>query len=241
MLTFLSKTHGFIVAGHDTTSTTLCWGLKYISDSPEIQQRLLESLRDAHPIALAENRLPSASEIVGANVPYLEAVVEEMLRLAHTAIIIDRQCHEDTIVLGHRIPKGTHVIIPNKGPSFTAPAHDIDEGLRSPSSQAAAQEHGVRAWIDRDVDTFMPERWLEVNESGEATYNATAGPTLPFGLGLRGCFGRKLAYLELRLLTTLLVWTFEFQRCPKHLSGYDDIEGLTRKPVQCFVQLKTRV
>lgn len=197
-----------------------------------------ESLRSAHASALSESRAPAYSEIVQTSVPYLDAVVEEILRLAHTAIIQERQAKEDTVVLGHLVPKGTTVLIPNQGASFTEPAFDIAEILRSPSCQTAAKERGPRAWDPEDMDKFQPERWLTTAEGGQETFDSSAGPTLPFGLGLRGCFGRRLAYMELKLLVTLLVWTFEFLPCPNELSSYEDIEGLTRKPKQCFVSLK---
>lgn len=161
-----------------------------------------------------------------------------MLRLAHTAPVQERQTKEDTVVLGHLIPKGTNVLIANKGASFTEPAFDIAETLRSPSSQIAAKERGPRAWDLENMDKFQPERWLVRIETGGEAFDSSAGPTIPFGLGLRGCFGRRLAYLELKLLVTLLAWTFEFLPCPKELSSYEDIEGLTRKPKQCYVSLK---
>ncbi|KAL0930163.1 cytochrome p450 monooxygenase [Colletotrichum truncatum] len=236
--TMRDETLGFIVAGHDTTSTTLCWGVKFLSDNPAFQDRLRESLRTVHGLAVTESRLPTHDEITRASIPYLDAVIEEMLRLAHTAIIQDRECKEDTIVLGHHIPKGTTVLIANKGPSFTEPGFEIDEQLRSSSCQSAAKERGVRSWNNEGMDQFFPERWLVKNEKGEEVFDAAAGPTIPFGLGIRACFGRKLAYMELKLLTTLLVWTFEFLPCPRDLSSYDDIETLTRKPAQCFTRLK---
>ncbi|KXH51974.1 cytochrome P450 [Colletotrichum nymphaeae SA-01] len=228
---------GFVVAGHDTTSTTLCWGVKFLSDNPACQQQLRKSLRAAHPNAISENRLPSHEEITGASIPYLDAVVEEMLRLSHTAVGQERQAKEDTIVLGRHIPKGTTVFIPNRGPSFTEPGFEVDEKLRSALSRTAAEERGLRAWNSDGMDEFRPERWLKKSDNGEVVFDALAGPTLPFGLGLRGCFGRKLAYLELRLLVTLLVWSFDFRTCDESLSDYDDIETLTRKPKQCFVNL----
>ncbi|KAM5341298.1 hypothetical protein ACJ41O_014329 [Fusarium nematophilum] len=220
--TMRDESVGFVVAGHDTTSTTLCWGIKFISDDPEMQQKLLNSLHGFHSPAVTENRLPTYSEICSANIPYLDAVVDEMLRLAHTALTQERQCKEDTVLLGHHIPKGTSVIIPNQGPTFTEPGYDIDENLRSPSCQAAAKEHGVRAWAKEEMNKFKPERWLVRDDKGEEEHSAAAGPSIPFGLGLRGCFGRKLAYMELRLLTTLLVWCFKFERCPQMLR---DLEG----------------
>ncbi|KAL7621686.1 hypothetical protein AAE478_009013 [Parahypoxylon ruwenzoriense] len=230
---------GLIVAGHDTTSTTLCWGIKFLADNPTVQTRLRKALYSTHAKAFAEKRCPTHWEITGSKIPYLDAVTEEMLRLAHTAIVLDRECTRDTTVLGYHIPKGTLVLVANKGPSYTEPAYEIKQDLRSESSQTAAKEHGLRMWSEEGMDKFHPERWLIRDEqTGKEEFDATAGPTIPFGLGLRGCFGRKLAYMELKLLTTLLVWAFELMRCPENLSSYEDIEGLTRKPKQCYVTLK---
>ncbi|KAJ6199955.1 cytochrome P450 [Bipolaris maydis] len=212
---------GFVVAGHDKTSTTMRWIFKFISDNPDVQKKLFESLRSFHAAAVTEDHLPTHSEICNASIPYLDAVVEESLPLSHTAIFQDRECTEDAIILGHYIPKG---------PSFTEPGLDIEESIRSPTCQAAAQEYGFRAWDEKGMDEFYPERWLMLDDNGRAEFNSVVGPTLPFSLGLRGCFGRKLACLELKMLTTLLVWNFELQCSPEGLSSYESLEGLTRKP-----------
>ncbi|KAK1722412.1 cytochrome P450 [Colletotrichum acutatum] len=199
---------------------------EFIADDQAVQQRLFDSIRTFHIAASSEGRLPTHSEICDANIPYLDAVIEEMPRLDHTATSQDRECKEDTVILGHVIPKGTTVIVPYKGPSYTEPGYEIEERLRSPSS--------------RKQPPILPDRWLVRDEKGNDEYNASAGPTLPFGLRLRGCFNRKLAYLEMKLLITLLIWSFEFQKCPENLSSYGGITTLTRKPVQCYERLKIR-
>ncbi|RKK06579.1 hypothetical protein BFJ65_g18477 [Fusarium oxysporum f. sp. cepae] len=230
---------GFIVAGHDTTSTTLCWGLKFLTDNPSCQTQLRKDLHAAYADALKEKRAPTPQEITESSIPYLDAVVEEMLRLSHTAPVQDRECTMDTTILGHYIPKGTLVFVANKGPTFTEPGYQVSESLRSVSCQNAGKERGVREWSEEGMEEFQPERWLTKDaKTEEEAFDSTAGPTMPFGLGLRGCFGRRLAYMELKLLTALLVWNFKLMPCPKALSSYEDFESLTRKPVQCFVNLE---
>ncbi|GKT58080.1 cytochrome P450 monooxygenase [Colletotrichum tofieldiae] len=90
------------------------------------------------------------------------------------------------------------------------------------------------------MDNFKPKRWPVQHEQGNEGYSTTAGLTLPFGLGLQGWFGRKLAYTKLKLMTTPLVWAFEFQQCPQNLSSYDCVKALTRNPLECFVRFKIR-
>ncbi len=68
-------------------------------------------------------------------------------------------------------------------------------------------------------------------------FNPLAGPLLLFGAGPRGCFGRRLAYLELRTLLVLLVWNFSFGTCAPGLSSYDVEEVFTTIPRQCVVNL----
>ncbi len=151
----------------------------------------------------------------------------------------------DTVILGHRIPKDTHVFLFNQGASFREPALEVDEAIRSPSCQAAAKERGVREWKTEGIHDFNPERWLVPAEGGGpgpdgsgVEFDSTAGPTMPFGLGVRSCYGRRLGYLEMRILVTQLVWNFELLPCPEELSGYAAIDGMTHKPHRSYVRLQ---
>ncbi|KAI3397401.1 hypothetical protein diail_10852 [Diaporthe ilicicola] len=228
-----TETLGFIIAGHDTTSTTLCWGVKLLADHPSVQKRVRDDLQAAFPQARAEGRLPSATEIAKASVPYLEAAMEEILRIGNTVPVIDRDAVQDTTLLGHFVPKGTHVFFLANGPSFLEPAFDIDESKRS--SQARGGK--ARAWESEGIGAFKPERWL-ADENGKEVFDAQAGPMMGFGLGTRGCYGRRLAYLELRLLLTVFLWTFEFEKCPAELSGYAAVDGVVHGPKNCYVRLR---
>lgn len=227
---------GFVLAGHDTTSTTLCWALKYLADNQEVQRTLRDSLRRAFPDAKKEGRLPTAEEITRTSIPYLDATLEEVFRFANTIPIISRQTKQDTVLLGHHIPKGTNTLVIKGGPSLLLPSFPVDESKRNPRTR----EKKIKPWDDEDITMFKPERWLVTDAGGgETSFNSQAGPTIPMGMGTRGCFGRKLGYLGLRINMTLVIWKFNFLPCPKELSGYEGIDGITRVPRQCFVRLKT--
>lgn len=229
----VSEVFGFIVAGHDTTSTTLCWGVKFLADHQEVQHRLRNDLQTAFSAAKEEGRLPTADEITKTSIPYLEATMEEILRVGNTVPIVDREVVQDTTLLGHHIPKGTQVLFLNTGPSMLTPAFEMDESKRSPQACQAK----TQAWADEDIGLFKPERWL-AEENGKEVFDSQSGPAMPFSLGIRGCFGRRLAYLELRLLLTVIVWSFEFLECPGDLSGYEAIDGVVHGPKKCFVRLR---
>ena len=229
------------MAGHETTATTLLWAVKLLADNQEKQTELRRALESNHKVSLSENRNPSAHEIAHTAIPYLDATMEEILRLSPPLSLLSRENDVDTVVLGHRIPKNTNVIMHNKGPSFFEPSLHIDESLRSSASQAAAKEHGVREWSPDGMDQYRPERWLVPSGSNDRLeFDATAGPTITFGLGVRGCYGRRLGYLELRILLTLVVWNFELLPCPEELSSYGGLDGLTHKPLQAYARLKQR-
>lgn len=121
------------------------------------------------------------------------------------------------------------------GPSVFSPAFPITDSLRSASGRGA--KNRVGAWNADDITEFKPERWL-VEEDGKKVFDAAAGPLLAFGLGPRGCYGRRLAYLELRLVLLLIIWNFELEKCPVKLSGYEAVDKLTHTPQQCFVRLR---
>lgn len=231
------------MAGHDTTSTTLAWGIKLLADHPSAQTRLRTALLHAFPA----DRIPTCTEVTKTPLPYLDAVVEEILRHAGTVPAVDREALRDTQLLGHFVPKGTVVFAVSNGPGVLAPGFAVDEGRRSETARKAARKE----WRARDVGAFRPERWLmrgdgrtgaEREDAGVwwmcAQFDAQAGPSMPFGGGLRGCFGRRLAYLEMRMFLALVVWHFELLPCPREVSGYEAYDGVVHKPKHCYVRLR---
>ncbi|KAN0106894.1 cytochrome P450 [Hyaloscypha variabilis] len=226
---------GFLLAGHETTSTTLQWGMKLLTDHQEVQARLHESLRDAIPTAAAEGRQPSYVEIMNSKVPYLDAVIEEMLRCGGTAAAQARQCLFETELLGVRLPKGTNVLFMTNGPSFVSPPMAVDERLRSQSCQEAKDKIGE--WDSQDLSEFKPERWLSTDSEGRVDINWQAGPNAQFGGGARGCFGRKFAYLEMRTVMTIVFWNFKLLPVPAELSSYRAYDSVAHVPQQFFIRL----
>ncbi|KAK4570488.1 hypothetical protein LTR86_002568 [Recurvomyces mirabilis] len=56
----------------------------------------------------------------------------------------------------------------------------------------------------RDCDSFLPERWLD--KAYDTDYKKAAQP---FSLGPRGCIGKHLSYMEMRLILGRLLWSFD--------------------------------
>lgn len=224
---------GFTLAGHDTAATATAWGVKYLSDHPDSQTKLRDALHSSLPAALSEHRLPSYTELASTSIPYLDAVVEEILRHANTIAFVVRQALVDTTVLGHRIPKGTDVFLMANGAGY------LELNLPPPSpptipTPPSNDKAQTPLWNDQDVSEFKPERWLRADGS----FDAMAGPTLAFGLGPRACFGKRLAVQALRMQFALLVWRFRFLSVPGELGGYEAVQKFAREPVRCYVRLE---
>jgi len=228
---------GFMLAGHDTSATTLAWGVKFLSDHPEVQDKLRSALRNALPEAVAAKRAPTYNELAKAQVPYLDAVVEEVLRHANTIAFVVRRAMCDTTVLGRRVPRGTDVFLVANGAGYLEPNMRVQDGERSPGARKGRP--GLTGlWDDEDIGEFKPERWLKRSEAGEGeVFDPMAGPTLAFGLGPRGCFGKRFALHGLKIQFAMIVWHFRLLKVPDELNSYDAVQRFAREPTQCFVRL----
>jgi cytochrome P450 len=263
---------GYLIGGNDTTSNTLAWGLIYLADHPRVQTTLREQLHIALMFAESGARdvgketkpsPPTYAQILNTSIPYLSAVIEEIMRLSVVIPVLSRRATCDTTVLGHHIPRGTEVEFIFNGPGFLKPGFEVPNELRT----GAAQTGRVGDWDASDVGEFKPERWLnsekEKQGSEEAEvdgvrFNALAGPMLSFGGGPRGCYGKRLAYMEMRILLVLLIWHFEFlpiTSSSNSQGGFEEkeqskgstrrapgiVENITTEPGECLVRLRTLV
>ncbi|KAL4767258.1 cytochrome P450 [Aspergillus nidulans var. acristatus] len=216
---------GFTIAAYETTGTTLCWGLKYLTDLPQIQCKLRLALEAGYSAAMKAGRNPTIKEIISTDIPYLDATIQEILRFANPATAVDREALVDTQILGHAVPKGTIVTSILPEPALIIP---VDIAKESPQRPADTQP-----WDQQDLALFHPERWIL-----DGQFNLNAAPRVAFGLGPRACPGKKLAYLEIKAALVAVLWNFEFLPCPTNLSGYEKVVLATQKPKQCYLRLR---
>lgn len=227
---------GFMVGGFDTTATTLMWSTKFMAENPHVQSKFRGTLFDAFG---ENNGVPTAKQIVTTRIPYLDAVVEEIVRCAQTSSSATRRTIRDTQLLGHHIPKGVDVYMMANGPGYMV-SNDLNEKISEDVRSLSSQEskHRVASWESGDIGVFNPQRWIKTNEDGNESFDVHAGPSMQFGAGLRGCFGKKLAYLEIRILITIMIWTYELQLVSKKWRGQEAFDSLTHKPKKCYLLLK---
>jgi len=142
-----------LIAGSDTTSNSSCAITYYLALNPRAQSKLQEELDNA----LGHEDHPIASSEVVKRLPYLEAVINEALRLHSTSSMgLPRIAPEGGLhVSGKFFPEGTVLSVP---------------------SYTIHRDPGV--W-GNDVDVFRPERWFEQEQAGiQKAFN-------PFSFGPR--------------------------------------------------------
>ncbi|NWR62079.1 CP2J2 protein, partial [Bucorvus abyssinicus] len=91
-----------LLAGTETTSTTIRWALLYMATYPEIQARVQAEI-DA---VIGQARQPALED--RSNMPYTNAVIHEVQRKGNIIPFnVPRQTTKDTVLDGYYIPKGT--------------------------------------------------------------------------------------------------------------------------------------
>ncbi|KAL4894202.1 cytochrome P450 [Aspergillus ambiguus] len=186
----LANANVLVIAGSDTTATALTAITYYLGLNKDKQRALQDEIRGTFESA----QMINADSL--ASLPYLNAVIEEGLRLfPPTAFGLPRES-PGAMVDGVWIPKGTVV----HTSSWTT-THD-ERYFTNPRS-------------------FIPERWLAPSHHrADATFRADEHDAAkPFSLGPRGCLGINLATLELRMVIARLAWEFDWT-----MSSGDDFD-----------------
>ena len=171
------ETMTLFLAGHETTALTLGWTWYLLSQNPAAEARLQEELR-----GVLGGKPPEVADL--ARLPYLHAVINEVLRLYPPAYLLARQAIAPFSIGGYDFPPGETVLI----------------------SQWVM--HRDPRYYD-NPDAFRPERWLD----GLAD-RLPPGAYFPFGDGPRRCIGQGFAMLESALVIATLAQRFRFRLAP---------------------------
>ena len=98
----------FLIAGYETSSTTLGIALYHLALNQDIQDKVRSEIKEAMEASENESTL---NEIV-SSIEYLDCIIKETLRLNPPAPFVNRECTEDYNHDGIHIPAGTEIIIP---------------------------------------------------------------------------------------------------------------------------------
>lgn len=131
----------FLLAGHETTATSLAFALHLLGLHPEHQERAR-----AEALAVLGDRPPRAEDL--AALPYLTAVLKEAMRLYPAAAVIGRRAVADCEIDGVRIPAGADVLVTpyvtHRHPAHWPDPERFDPGRFTPEQEAARHRY---AWF----------------------------------------------------------------------------------------------
>ncbi|EKG12580.1 PAS domain-containing protein [Macrophomina phaseolina MS6] len=187
----------FMIAGTETTATLLSGATYLLLTHPAALARLVREIRGSFD----RRELMSIEAL--QRLPWLNAVVDEALRCYPPVpdSLFRRVPPEGATIAGRWIPGGATVQLTQWA------AYQTEEYFR-------------------DAHRFAPERWLAGGDEGDgAEYQKYSGDERkvfqPFGVGPRSCLGMNLAYHEIRLMLSYLLWHFDLELCKESENWMD--------------------
>ncbi|XP_039832207.1 trimethyltridecatetraene synthase-like [Panicum virgatum] len=212
-------THDLIDGGTDTSAVTVEWALSELLRNPDVLAKATEELDRVigRGRLVVEEDMPNVQSPT-PNLPYVEAVVKETMRLQPVApLLTPRLSREDVSVGGYDIPVGTRILI------------NIWAIGRDPAVWEAPME-------------FRPE-WF-VGGGGGVDVKGQDFELLPFGSGRRMCpgigLGLKMVHMILANLLHAFAWRLPDGVAAEELS-MEETFGLTvprRVPLEAVAEPK---
>lgn len=195
-----------IIAGSDTTSTTLSGFWFYLTRHPRVYSKLVEEIRTTFKSADDIQTGPALTSC-----KYLQACVNETLRLSPAGL---SELARDVLpggldIEGQHIPEGTHV-----GVATWVMMHH-EECYGDP-------------WV------YRPERWIPDSVTGVTAEDVAKAQSSfnPFTIGQGKCAGQKLAMGELLITTAKTLHRMDVRLAPGDTLGAGALElgwGMRRK------------
>lgn len=143
----------------------------------------------------------------------------------------------DTVILGHRIPAGTRVFFNLASPSLNRPSVPFAQANRHETSRTQNPTAARQNWDGAAPEEFCLDRWLKEDCGSAPVFDTAAGLALVFSEGNRGCWGKRLGYLERRVVTALLSWSLEFEASEK-FSNWEKFNTLVTAPKHWIIRVK---
>ncbi|UUY05177.1 cytochrome P450 [Svornostia abyssi] len=169
----------FMIAGHETTANGMAWMWYLLALNGWARERMLEEVD-----TVLGGRTPTAKDV--PLLPWTSACFQEALRYFSPIWVVPRTAIVEDEIDGHRIPKGSTVLVP-----------------------VNAVHHDPRFWDD--PQRFDPTRFLPEHARDHHRF-----AYLPFGAGQRICIGRTFALMEATLIAAMMSQRFAFEAVPGH-------------------------
>ncbi|KAM3441679.1 hypothetical protein MY4824_001457 [Beauveria thailandica] len=181
----VSTTPTIIIAGSETTATTLAGLVFNLKHNAEAHQALLDEIRGTFATE-EEINMKSAAKL-----PYLQACLHETLRVYPPVPETTPRHSPGALINGDYIPKGTRLSV-YQWATYRNPNNFADPDLYRP-----------QRWLPTTHPLY------------DARYkNDNKDVFKPFSFGARDCIGKNLAMNELRLIASRLLHRFDYELAP---------------------------
>jgi cytochrome P450 len=165
-------------AGHDTSTSTVTFMLHELARHPDVLAKLC-----AEQDEVLGGKPPTIDQLE-REMPYLDMVLDEVLRLYPPAWIGPRRAIRDFEFGGFSVPKGVYVNY------CSWASHRIPE-------------------VFPDPEAFIPERFTRARKAA-----LPRGAYVPFGGGQRVCIGKRFGQIEVKLVASMLLARLRLDALP---------------------------
>lgn len=187
-----------IIAGSDTTAIVFSAAFFYLARHPEIQEKLAREILSTFS---SYDEIKAGPKLQGSK--YLTSFLQEAMRMAPPVpaepprVVLEG----GTTVDGHYFPEGTLL------------------------STAFWAQHYNKNYYPEPM-RFRPERWILGEEGNTEESVALAERAFcAFSTGSRGCVGKNMAWLEMRIVLAKTLWRYEIVKDPKSNLGGGSPDG----------------
>lgn len=188
-----------LLAGHETTALALTYTFFLLAQHPDVERRLLDELDET-----LGGDPPTVEQV--RDLPYLETVVEESMRLYPPVPGIVREATARDEIAGYTIPEGATISI----------------------NQWSV--HRDPRFYD-DPMAFRPDRWTD-----EMRADLPRLAYFPFSAGPRRCVGDRFAMLEAKVVLATLLQRYHLELVSSpELDLVATITARPQKPVKMRV------
>ncbi|KAF2116791.1 cytochrome P450 [Lophiotrema nucula] len=197
-----AESTNLVVAGFDTTSTTLSAFFFYLARNPSAYKAATSEVR-----AVFRNPADLRNRALFPKLIYLRACIDESMRMAPPVpSALFREIEPDgTIIDGHFIPPGCDV---------GTPIYSI--------------HHNTAYFPDPYV--FYPERWVvHADERNRDAVERGQSAFTPFSIGPRSCIGKSLALSVLQSILASVLFHYDFRVAEGELGRVGEGDGGSRE------------
>ncbi len=192
------------LAGHETTANALTWTFWLLSLNPEVEAKLATELG-----RVLGSRAPTVADL--SNLPYVERVIKESMRLYPPAWVMGREAIGECEVGSYRMPAGTTALISqwvvHRDPRY-----------------------------HHDPQRFDPDRWTAEYEEALPRF-----AYFPFGGGPRQCIGAGFAMTEARLILATVAQRFTMELAPgQRVEPYPSVTLRPKKGIRMTLVERSR-